>query len=212
MSSNTKKSEQTGLVTFLKMVNPRDPAWIFLGLTLLVGMAIVVSIVPPGFLSSSGKLMNVTIEHQKKDIAHIDQTRETFATDTFYIDTIDFPAGNTLRHEKLGDYDFSRNFFVRIEGQMVVNTPGEYRMIVASDDGFRLEIDGQRISQHTNDRPMAETVTNVRLEKGKHSFVVSWFQGFGQLGLRAWYEGTCGRKLFGESTPCITFVSTATKD
>ncbi len=212
MSSNKKQSAMVaGVASIFRAIKWRDPAWVFLGIVLLVGIAVINQMLPPGFLSSSGKLMHVTIEHQKRDISHIDQPRDTFATDEFYIDTIDFPAGNSLRHEKLGNYDFSKNFFTRIEGTMEVETPGEYRMIVASDDGFRLEIDGRMISQHTNDRPMSETVAGIRLEKGRYPFVLTWFQGFGQLGLRAWYEGACGRKLFGESTSCIRFLTSGKK-
>lgn len=206
--SNKKTSPLLArLKNLARTINPRDPAWIFLGLVIMAGLIIFYQIIPSGFLSSSNKLMLVTIEHQKKDIKHLDQERDTFATDSFYIDTIDFPGGNVLRHEKLGNYDFSKNFFMRIEGTMEVLTAGSYRMIVSSDDGFRLEIDGAVLSQHTNDRPMAETVTNIYLEKGQHPFVVHYFQGFGQLGLQAWYDGSCGKKLFGESSPCIRFIT-----
>lgn len=212
MSSKIKKPAWlVRIASSLRAIDWRDPAWIFLGIVIVLGLALINRMLPEGILSSSQKLMHVTIEHQKKDITHLDQERDTFASDQFYIDTIDFPAGNSLRHEKLGNYDFSKNFFVRIEGDIEVNVPGEYRMIVASDDGFRLEIGGQLVSQYTNDRPMSETAATVTLEKKRYPFVLTWFQGYGQLGLKAWYEGSCGRRLFGEASPCLQFVPSSKK-
>ena len=207
MSSNKKNRTQSRIRDIVARVNWRDPATLFLALVVIAGLVIVNKMIPPGFLSSTTKNFQVTIEHQKKNIAFLDQARDTFATDTFWIDTIDFPGGNVLTHAKLGNYDYSRNFFMTLHGEIDVPQPAEFRFIVASDDGFRLSIDGQALSQHTNDRPMTETVTNVRLTAGRHKLELLYFQGFGQLGLQAWYETpACGRRLLGNPSDCLRFV------
>ena len=212
MSSNKKKAPRRTLAArvhgLADKIDVKNPAWLFLAFVVIAGLLIVRQIIPPGFLSSTTKNFSVTLEHQRKNITHLDQARDTFATDSFAIDTVNFPTGNALVHASLGNYDFSKNFFMKLTGEVNVLKADVYRFIVASDDGFRLVIDGKNLSQHTNDRPMTETATNVRLTAGRHKIELFYFQGFGQLGLQAWYENSvCGKRFLGEASDCLRFIA-----
>jgi len=191
----------------------RDPAWIFLAIVVLAGLILIYQMLPKGFfrdlVSSQEGLMRVTLNAQTTPITNLNQPPDETPsqTNTFLIDTVDFPGGNLLRHERLGEFQFSRDFFTRIDGEFEVLTAGDYKFIVSSDDGFRLTIDGNVISEFTNDRPMAETEAGIALSKGRHSFTIQHFQGYGQLGLQAWYSGpACERLLIGKHSSCLRFI------
>jgi hypothetical protein len=197
--------------TLWAKINWRDPAWKFLCIIIAVGFLLIHLMLPQNFIrnifSSPEALMRVTLEAQDTRITTLDQEATTVRSNTFFIDTVDFPDGSEFRHTRLGSLHFSRDFFTTVEGEFDVLTAGEYRFIVASDDGFRLTIGETMVSEFTNDRPMTETEGRISLARGRHSFVIRHFQGFGGVGLQAWYIGpNCARQFMGQHSPCLRFV------
>jgi hypothetical protein len=196
-----------GLAKLWAKIDWHDPAWIFLVALIVIGLGIIYKILPKDIFISFDRYMRVTIETQNTSITNLDQPLNKKASDTFFVDTIDFPDGNTLRHERLGAYPYSSDFFTTVEGEFDILAAGDYKFFVSSDDGFRLTVDGTILGEFTGDRPMAENEGSISLKTGRHSFVLKHFQGFGQLGLRAWYSGpNCERRLMGLNSDCLRFV------
>ena len=66
---------------------------------------------------------------------------------------------------------------------------GEYDIFVASDDGFRLFVDGNRVAEFKDIRAMnASKSYRIHLDKGTHTFKLLHFQGFGGVGLQMNYK------------------------
>jgi len=54
---------------------------------------------------------------------------------------------------------------------------------------------------------MAENEGSIKLSEGQHSFTLKHFQGFGQLGLQAWYSGPGGERiLMGKNSAFLRFI------
>jgi hypothetical protein len=195
-------------------IDRRDPAWIFLFILIAVGMLLIYQMLPHGFAanilsSAPDPLMKLTLEAQEDKLTHLDQESTTKQSNVYFIDTVNFPDGQTFKHSKLRDIDYSQNFFTTIEGEFDALAAGEYTFIVASDDGFRLTINKTVVSEFTNDRPMSETEGKIPLEEGRHTFSIRHFQGFGGVGLQAWYIGPPGdgdRCFMGQSSPWLQFI------
>jgi hypothetical protein len=186
----------------------RDPSWQFLAALIVLGFLLIHLMLPKSFLIAKGTLMRATVEEQKEKLRHLDQAPDTKKTETFFIDTIDFPDGSTLEHAKLGPFFYTVDFFMHIQGEFEALAAGEYTFIVSSDDGFRLAIDGKMVSEFTNDRPMSETEGKFSLTKGIHSFAIKYYQGYGQLGLQAWYTapGNSTRTMMGVNSSFLRFI------
>lgn len=108
-------------------------------------------------------------------------------------DTIDFPTSNTtFTHRTQRDINGKRIntgltdfFFARFTGVLDIQTPGTYRFFIASDDGFRLKINGQSIAEHTGPRGMAETMAEYDFPKaGLYSIELIYFERSGAQGLQ----------------------------
>lgn len=150
--------------------------------------------------------MTAILSGHRGSITSLDIQRNTSFTRTYRIDTLDFPEGSALKHRSLGPLGADRDFFLDIHGRFIVNRPGEYRFVVSSDDGFRLRIDGKTVAEYLGDRPMQATEGRVSLSEGSHRFDLSYFQGFGHLGLIARYGRPGGRlTVMGDSTADIEF-------
>jgi len=90
---------------------------------------------------------------------------------------------------------------------MTVSKKGLYHFLIASDDGFRLFIDGKPLCEFLGDRPLAKNECTVWLEKGDHVFFLSYFQGYGRLGVQAYYRPTSSNtyNFIGVSSPSLSF-------
>jgi len=195
------------LVKLWAKIDWHDPAWIFLITLIVAGLVIIYKMLPKDIFVAYDRLMKVTIETQNASITNLDQPPNKKASETFFVDTIDFPDGNVLRHSRIGSYPYSSDFFTTIQGEFDVLVAGDYKFFVSSDDGFRLTVDSTVLSEFTGDRPMAENEGSITLGKGRHSFVIKHFQGFGQLGLQAWYSGPgCERHFMGQHSTCLRFI------
>lgn len=131
--------------------------------------------------------MKADIYKNKTDIRSIHQSRDTTHSKTVKLDKVDLERGRRLAHPVLGEFAFVDHFFMDIKARITVRVGGAYHFVIGSDDGFALYVDGELICEHTGDRPMSYDTCNVRLDEGEHTIKLSYFQGFGQSGLRATY-------------------------
>lgn len=89
-----------------------------------------------------------------------------------------------------------------------------YHFLIASDDGFRLFIDGKPMCEFLGDRPLAKNECPVLLDKGEHTFFSLLFSGYGRLGLQAYYRPTSSNNynFIGVSSPSLTFKKLKVED
>jgi len=134
------------------------------------------------------KRIDVLLLLQDGQIENLDTPPKPKTIADFEVDTIHFPEGEVFYHENFGYSDFSQEFFLKAQTRMEVKKAGQYNFSIRSDDGFRLSIDGKKICQHPQGRPMGETLCSAELEKGFHHYEIFYYQGYGYLGLEARYE------------------------
>ncbi|NPA64165.1 MAG: hypothetical protein GXO16_04240 [Epsilonproteobacteria bacterium] len=160
------------------------------------------------------KIIKATIIQSKKPIRHIDDTIEPQKREILWIDTLNFPKGNELRHPKYGYLGYRRNFIAYFDTDIEVPKDRYVDFVIYSDDGFRLTIDGKKIMEYPKDRPFQKSEKIVKLTKGRHHLRIKYFQGYGQLGIVGYY-GTAqteaaarGAKkyLIGESSSALKFL------
>jgi hypothetical protein len=77
--------------------------------------------------------------------------------------------------------------------------------ILKSDDGFVLYIDNKKVAEFIGDRPIAKNEVTLFLKKGKHTFKLSYFQGGGNLGIKAFYKIGNEIHLVGENSSFVKF-------
>ena len=184
------------------MIKQLEKRHVFLALMLISSLVIFLSIRP----ISIDPNVKGTLVKQNGSIATIDTVRNPSSTKVFYFDKIDFENSTTLIHKSMGPLGFSNDFFIDFEANMNVREVGTYTFSVASDDGFRLWIDDQQLSEWLGDRPVSATPASVHLTTGRHTFRMSYFQGYGNLGLKVTYSGQGGSTfLLGQSSDQIEF-------
>ncbi len=173
-------------------MNQERLKWIFVVLVSLSGIWLVFKLIPP--LPIEQKIA-MTVIKQNGRIQNLDTPRNPDFTRHFRIDTIRFKEGKVFEHPKWGKYGYQSDFFVEFETTFVTRKVGDYEFRVASDDGFRLWIDGVKIGEFTLNRPMTANSFTVRVQPGVHSYKLFYYQGYGNQGLRADYRKK-GRKKF----------------
>lgn len=82
-------------------------------------------------------------------------------------------------------------FSARWTGEAVVST-GHYRYYLTADDGARLSIDGHPLINAWPANPGQVYPMQVFLSEGTHSFVVEYFEGFGDASVHVWGEAVVG--------------------
>lgn len=103
------------------------------------------------------------------------------------------PGQSPNESRLVSDVDFRRDrawsaiddgFYAIVEGWLVVETPGQHRFELRSDDGSRLAIDGRVIIEM--DRPQSPTASagQIDLEAGLHPIRIEYFEATGGQELR----------------------------
>ncbi len=186
------------------MSRERSTEWIFVGIVIVIGAAILVKTVR--FNRYDGNV-NVTIVKQKGGIPHLDTVRRAASVKTIPVRTVNFKPGRMLENDQYGKLGYSTNFFLDVNSDFRVEKAARYRFNVWSDDGFRLKIDGKTVCEHPGDRPYSRTGCTVALSKGKHRFALNYFQGGGPMGLKVTYADMSGKHahLVGENSDLMTF-------
>ncbi|MBT5583086.1 MAG: hypothetical protein HOJ54_03670, partial [Phycisphaerae bacterium] len=82
------------------------------------------------------------------------------------IDTIDLDGGR-------GDFKpFVDDFLVLVDGEFVIEKPGDYTFRLSSDDGSQLWIDGHMLIDHDGLHGAEPMLGDVTLIQGIHPFQV----------------------------------------
>lgn len=139
---------------------------ILLGLVILLGCFVLYKTSP----TTITPFIKATIAQQKTTIKTIDTPKNTASIKILYLDTISFPEDVVLKHSKLGVLGYSLDFFIDFEATMNVSKKELYHFLIASDDGFRLFIDGKPMCEFLGDRPLAKNECTVLLDKGNTHF------------------------------------------
>lgn len=178
--------------------------WAFVLLVIGVGVLLLFKTVRFSF--DEGEIA-LTITSQNGAILNIDTPRKPKATHSMQLRRIDFAEGRMLENDQYGKMGYATNFFLDASVTMNVLKAGTYRFTVRSDDGFRLLIDAQTVCEHPGDRPFRVSSCQEYLTKGKHGFVLHYFQGGGPMGLQVRYgpEGKTPRYFIGEDSDLMTF-------
>ncbi len=151
--------------------------------------------------------IKAVLTKQDGSIANIDTPRKASTTKNYLLDVVEFQNSNTLIHKTMGPLGFTNDFFIDFEAELEVLEAGMYTFNVASDDGFRLWVDDKQLAEWLGDRPVATTPGKIALDKGRHKLRLSYFQGYGNLGLKVTYnkEGSSSYRL-GESSAQLEFI------
>lgn len=150
--------------------------------------------------------IRAVISGQRQAVRNINDPRSTTRKEELLLDVIDFPPGDSLTHRTLGPLGYRSDFFIDLSASFEVIVPGEYEFRIASDDGFQLLIDGALVVQFEGDRPFGSTSGSIALAPGAHHLEIRYFQGYGNLGLQAYYTAPGEEpQLIGVSSESLRF-------
>jgi hypothetical protein len=175
----------------------------FLVLVLLFGIFFISRIFSP-FIPVRNIAM--TIVKQKGDIVTLDTPVDQDFKEVYYINTVNFRPGHILYHNDLGNFGYDLDFFMYFKSLIKVEQDGLYTFNVASDDGFRLKLNGKMIGEFISNRSFDSNQYKVFLAKGYYDMDLSYFQGYGNQGLSAQYSYGDSRYYFiGEDSAYLHF-------
>ena len=87
------------------------------------------------------------------------------------------------------------HFALRFEGLLKIEKDGVYRLILASDDGSRLDLHGRTIVDNDGPHPRQEVGRKVRLGTGYHPLRVDYFEATGESTLELFLEDAAGKRV-----------------
>jgi hypothetical protein len=163
----------------------------FLVIVILIGLMILIKIFPHINFSTP---IEMTIVKQNGSITEITNQRNPSYIQHYKIPNINFPEGTEFEHPGIGKFGLQTDFFADLYTVINIKKEGTYFFSVASDDGFQLWIDNNLIGEFISNRSFSTDQVNVYLNEGDHHFKLSYYQGWGRLGLVSFYQG------FGDST------------
>jgi hypothetical protein len=177
---------------------------VFLALVIIFGVFFICRVFSP-FIPVRN--ITMTIVKQKGSIITLDTPVNQDFSAVYYINTINFRPGQVLYHNDLGNFAYSQDFFMYFKSSIRVEKAGFYTFNIASDDGFRLKLNGQLIGEFISNRSFDSNQYRVFLAKGYYAMDLSYFQGYGLQGLTALYSFEDGRYYyFGEDSPPLSFI------
>lgn len=146
--------------------------------------------------------LTVVVSKNRTAIQNLNQPRSIETSKEVSVDVLNLANQNQFIHPKLGNVGYGDNFFADVEARFVIRKEGNYRFVVASDDGFSLDINDERLCQFTGPRALSAQTCNVHLEEGEHHFRLAYYQAGGPAGLTVRYGIQGERRLywFGESS------------
>ncbi len=177
---------------------------ILLAFTVIFGIFFLLKIFTPVVTCTVFKM---TIVKQKGTVSTIDTPTNVDFSRIYYVNTIDFPPGSVLWHPDIGSFGYSGDFFLFFNADMEVMKEGVYILTIASDDGFRLKLNGNLIGEWISNRSFASNQYRVILARGFYRIDLSYFQAYGPLGLTAEYRYLDGPDsyFFGRNSEYLHF-------
>ena len=104
--------------------------------------------------------------------------------------TLTADRSGTLSDIDLSDFNIGTDeFALRIEGTIMIDTPGEYTFSLASDDGSRLLISGKEVVGNDGKHGTITRAGKASLEAGNIPITIHYFNGGGAADLSLTYAG-----------------------
>lgn len=153
-------------------------------------------------------MLRLVLERNAVAITHLDQPRRIVESREVLVDRLDLARGGRLRHAELGDIGYAEHFFLTLRKRFTVRAAGDYRFVIASDDGFSLRLDSRPLCADPRPRALNTQVCGLHLEAGEHEFALDYFQGSGQSGLSLQYgrQDQARNFWFGEDSEHFRFA------
>jgi len=158
-----------------------------------------------GYLNHYDTNITVKIIKQKGNIKDLNTPIRQVYIKKIEIDTLKFPPKRVLWHHIYGDLGVANNFFMDIKTDVVLKKDALILFAIGSDDGFRLSIDSKEICSHIKNRAFAYTKCIKKIKKGKHKLHIFYYQGYGPMGLIAYYSIKHNRYLVGKDSKYLSF-------
>ncbi len=158
-----------------------------------------------GYLEHYDSNISVKIIKQKGNIKDLNVPIKQLYFKKIDIDTVNFPVKRVLWHHIYGSLGSKSSFFMDINTNIILKKDSQMSFAIGSDDGFRLSIDSKEICSHIKNRAFAYTKCSKKVKKGKHKLRIFYYQGYGPMGLIAYYAINHGRHLVGEDSKYILF-------
>ncbi len=80
-------------------------------------------------------------------------------------------------------------FGVRLSGYLSIETEGEYRWYLSSDDGSKLFFDNKEVINNNGLHGAKESSASVHMSRGKHPIVILYFERGGEQSVDLYFEG-----------------------
>ncbi len=173
----------------------------FLALVLLIALFIAVKIVKLPVNST----ITAEIMQNKVAITTLDDKKVISNKLRIKIPNVNFAQARELQHKDLGLLGFKTNFFINITTKATVLKEGRYAFKISSDDGFRFKIDNEVVCEHPGNRPFQSNTCIYKLDKREHTFLLTYWQGGGPMGLKATYKLGSKEYLLGDDSSNIEF-------
>ncbi len=158
---------------------------LFLAAVAVLGFVLAWKMVPRIVLVRNVRMV---LTKSREAVALLTDERKTDFTWRAYFSRIEFPEGESLSHPDRGDLGYSADFFLDFSVRMRVLREGYYLFGVASDDGFRLSFGTNLVGEFVSNRPFTTNRYRVYLKTGAYDYRLNYYQGFGRLGLAAFYQ------------------------
>ena len=158
-----------------------------------------------GYLTHYDTNITVKIIKQKGVVKDLNTPVKQMYSKKIEIDTIKFPVKRVLWHHIYGNLGVANNFFMDIKTDIVLKKDAVISFAIGSDDGFRLSIDSNEVCSHIKNRAFAYTKCSKKVKKGKHKLHIFYYQGYGPMGLIAYYAVNHDRHLIGEDSKYLSF-------
>ena len=158
-----------------------------------------------GYLEHYNSNITVKIIKQKGNIKDLNAPIKQMYAKKIDIDTVKFPVKRVLWHHIYGSLGFRSNFFMDTKTDIFLKKDTLISFAIGSDDGFRLSIDSKEVCSHIKNRAFAYTKCSKKVKKGKHKLQIFYYQGYGPMGLIAYYAIDHDRHLVGENSKYISF-------
>jgi hypothetical protein len=177
---------------------------VLLAIAVLLGLFLAVKMMPKIVF---GKNVTMTLVKNRDAISSLTNARNVDFSLTARISRIDFPEGAELTHPDRGPMGYMNDFYLDLTTEMTVLKEGSYVFGVVSDDGFQLWIDEKPIGEFVTSRPFTTNLFSVYIKPGTYPYRLSYYQGFGRLGLLANYKLLEDQRTYivGQDSPAIRF-------
>ena len=140
------------------------------------------------------------------NIKNIDQKKDIEYQSIYYINRLNFTRNRAILSSlELGDTGYRQNFFVDFQTNFTLRKDRKVDFIIQSDDGFNLIIDNVNKMSFKGNRPIGKSSTTLVLKKGKHHLKLEYYQGYGDLGVKAEYRVDKRRYIVGDSSDFLIF-------